>query len=279
MAGPALVILLAFWLIPIILVVLFSFFHWTDGTNPKFSGIDEYATLFQDSLFWNSIVTTLVFVVITVVFGTLLSFVTALLLRAGLMATGLLKALIFLPYVTPIVATATVWIWIYQPSTGVLDQFLKIFGLPGNTAWLNSPTLALIALCVYTIWYTFGFTTLLFLAGMGTIPNDCLEAASLDGATSWNRLRHITIPLLAPTSLFVVVISTITAFQAFTQIFTLTNGGPLNATTTLTYYIYSVSFQFFHFGQASAAATVYVILIGLLVLLQFRASRNSYRGQ
>lgn len=278
MAAPALAVLVVFWLVPILLVVAFSFFHWTDGTNPQFSGLSEYATLFQDSLFWHSIVTTIAFVVITVVFGTLLSFVTALLLRAGLLATGLLRALVFLPYVTPIVATATVWIWIYQPGTGVLDQFLGLFGLPGNTAWLNSPALALIGLCVYTIWYTFGFTTLLFLAGMGTIPNDCLEAASLDGATAWKRLRYVTVPLLAPTTLFIVVISTITAFQAFTQIFTLTNGGPLNATTTLTYYIYTVSFQFFHFGQASAAATIYVILIGLLVLLQFRASRRSYKG-
>ncbi|MGH9105669.1 MAG: carbohydrate ABC transporter permease [Acidimicrobiales bacterium] len=275
--APAALVLLAFWAIPLALVVAFSFFHWTDGTQPRFNGLNEYRELFSSGLFWHSLVLTVIFALATVLIGTLVSLVLALLVRSVLYAAGLFRAIYFLPYVTPIVATSTVWLWIYQPSTGVLDRTLSAVGLPGSIAWVSYPDLALASLIIYTIWYSFGFTTLLFLAGLTDIPVDCVEAAHLDGASTWQRLRWVVLPLLSPTTLFVIVIDTIAAFQAFTQIYALTNGGPINGTTTLTYLIYQLSFQYFHFGQASSAATIFVLLVGLLVLVQFRLVRHNRR--
>jgi multiple sugar transport system permease protein len=160
-----------------------------------------------------------------------------------------------------------------------LDRMLASVGLPGTIAWVSYPKLALISLMIYTIWFSFGFTTLLFMAGLTEIPKETVEATHLDGASTWQRIRWVILPLLAPTTLFVVVVNTINAFQAFTQIYALTRGGPLNGTTTLTYLIYQLSFQYFHFGQASSAATLFFLLVGLLVLIQFRVARRtgSYR--
>jgi len=279
MVLPASLILLVFWVIPLVLVIGFSFFHWTDGTQPRFDGVGEYRIVLSSHLFWQSVVITLIFAAGTVVVGTLISLGLALALHAGLRAVRMFRALFFLPYVTPIVATSTVWLWIYQPGVGILDRMLASVGLPGTIAWVSYPKLALISLMIYTIWFSFGFTTLLFMAGLTEIPKETVEATHLDGASTWQRIRWVILPLLAPTTLFVVVVNTINAFQAFTQIYALTRGGPLNGTTTLTYLIYQLSFQYFHFGQASSAATLFFLLVGLLVLIQFRVARRtgSYR--
>jgi ABC-type sugar transport system permease subunit len=163
----------------------------------------------------------------------------------------------------------------YQPRVGLIDHVLGVLGLGSGIGWVNDPTLALVSLIIYTIWFSFGFTMLLFLAGLTNIPRDLLEAASVDGASSWRQFWHIIWPLLSPTTLFVIVINTINAFQTFTQIFALTRGGPLNGTTTLTYLIYETAFNYFHFGEASAQAVIFFVMILGLTGLQFWVSRRS----
>ncbi|WP_082343978.1 carbohydrate ABC transporter permease [Sulfobacillus thermosulfidooxidans] len=199
----------------------------------------------------------------------------AVLLYQGIRAVGLFRALFFLPYVMPVVATSTVWLWMYQPNVGIIDRIFGLIGLPNNIGWVNEPTLALISVIIYTIWFSFGFTMLLFLAGLTNIPRELLEAAQVDGASGWAQFWHITWPLLSPTTLFVIVINTINAFQTFTQIYALTRGGPLNGTTTLTYLIYETAFNYFHFGEASSQAVIFFVLILGLTGLQFWVSRKS----
>lgn len=274
---PAMAVLLVFWFIPLLLVLGFSFCHWTYGTSPTFVGVKEYAAVLGSSQFWQALITTVIFSVGVVIGGAALALVSALLLYRGLRGAGLLRTLFFLPYVTPIVATATVWLWIYQPTVGILDRSLALVGLPGNTAWVNYPRLALLSVMIYTIWYSFGFMTLLFLAGLTDISGTLLEASAIDGANAWRRFRHVIWPLLSPTTIFVLVISTVNAFQSFTQIYALTRGGPVQATTTLTYLIYETGFQYFHFGQASATAVLFFVLVAALVAIQLRVSgRKAY---
>ncbi|PSR19904.1 MAG: hypothetical protein C7B45_17630 [Sulfobacillus acidophilus] len=273
--APALVILLVFWIVPMVLVVIFSLFSWTYGTDPQWAGWSQYHLVFTDPVFWQSMRVTLEFVAAVVVVGTLLSLVVAVLLYRGIRAVGLFRSLYFLPYVLPVVATSTVWLWIYQSPVGVLDRVIHLLGGNGNIGWVSEPNLALMSLIIFTIWFSFGFTMLLFMAGLTNVPAELWEAASVDGANSWQQFVKVTWPLLTPTTLFVVVINTINAFQSFTQIYALTRGGPLNGTTTLTYYIYETAFQFFNFGPASAAAVIFFVLILLLTGLQFWVSRRA----
>lgn len=272
---PALVILLAFWIVPMILVIIFSLFSWTYGTDPQWAGLSQYHIVLSDPLFWQSIRVTLEFVAAVVVGGTILSLVVAVLLYRGIRAVGFFRSMYFLPYVLPVVATSTIWLWIYQSPVGVLDRVIALVGGNGNIGWISEPNLALISLIIFTIWFSFGFTMLLFMAGLTNIPGELWEAASVDGANSWQQFFRVVWPLLTPTTLFVVVINTINAFQSFTQIYALTRGGPLNGTTTLTYYIYQTAFQNFNFGPASAAAVIFFVLIIALTGLQFWVSRRS----
>ncbi len=273
--SPAMTILLVFWILPLVLVLGFSFFHWNYGTSPTFAGLAEYREVLDTGQFWQSLGTTAIFSAAVVLVGSGLALVSALLLYRGLRAAGLFRMLFFLPYVTPIVATATVWLWMFQPTVGVIDRLMALVGLPGNIAWVNYPQLALLSVIVYTIWYSFGFMTLLFLAGLTDIPGTILEASAIDGAGAWHRFRDVIWPLLSPTTIFVLVISTVNAFQSFTQIYALTRGGPVQATTTLTYLIYETGFQYFHFGQASATAVLFFVIVAVLVLAQMRLARRT----
>ena len=271
---PALVILLTFWLVPLGLVAGFSLFHWEYGTHPQWVGLSQYGQLFHQPLFWQSLRITLIFVLAVVVGGTLLSLAVAVFLYRGIRAVGLFRALYFLPYVMPVVATSTVWLWMFQSRVGILDRIIAALGGNGALGWVAEPNLALLSLIIFTIWFSFGFTMLLFMAGLTNVPPELWEAASVDGASAWQQFVKITWPLLTPTTLFVVVVNTINAFQAFTQIYALTRGGPLNGTTTLTYYIYETAFTYFHFGSASAAAVIFFILILLLTGIQFLVSKR-----
>ncbi|MDA8301447.1 MAG: sugar ABC transporter permease [Actinomycetota bacterium] len=272
--APALVVLLVFWLVPLVLVVVFSLFHWDYGTNPDFVGTEQYHIVLSDPLFLQAVLTTLVFAAVVVAVGTAFSLLVAVVLYGEVQARGLFRSLVFLPYVMPMVATSTIWLWMFQPGSGVVDRLMHAVGLPGQVAWLNSSTLALAALCIYTVWYGFGFTTLLFTAGLTAIPSEVLNAGLVDGAGTWQRFRYLVWPLLTPTTLFVVVVNTISSFQAFTQIYALTRGGPVNATTTLTYYIYETAFTYFHFGAASASAVVLFVFVVVLTATQFLLSRR-----
>ena len=271
---PAAVVLLTFWVLPLALGFIFSLYHWNFGASPLWAGFHEYSLVLHSSLFWQSLRNTLLFALGVVGVGTGLSLLLALALYSPIKGRGVLRTLLFMPYVMPLMASSTIWLWMYQPTVGLFDQVLHAMGLPGSIGWVQNPQWALPALILFTIWYSLGFTTLLFLAGLTNISPTLYEAARIDGATRWTEFSRITLPLLSPTTLFVVVVNTISVFQSFTQIFALTRGGPLGATTTLTYLVYEDSFQYFHFGTGLAVGVLLFVVVAILTALQIVGSRR-----
>jgi multiple sugar transport system permease protein len=183
------------------------------------------------------------------------------------------RAVFLLPYITLTVAISLVWKWLYLPDVGLINQILGFFGIHGP-AWLTSPIWAMPAVIILSIWKSFGYNMVLFLAGLQGIPENLYEAAAIDGATGWNRFRYVTLPLLSPVTFFVVVISTIGSFQVFDQALVMTQGGPGVSTTTLVLYIYQVGFQSFHMGYASAVAWVLFAIVFVFTLIQFWFQRR-----
>ncbi|HEY4384678.1 MAG TPA: sugar ABC transporter permease, partial [Ktedonobacteraceae bacterium] len=183
------------------------------------------------------------------------------------------KAIFLLPYVTLTVAIALVWKWLYLPETGLVNQLLALVGIHGP-AWLTSPVWAMPALIILSVWKSFGYNMVLFLAGLQNIPQHLYEAALMDGASPWQRFRYVTFPLLSPVTFFVVVMTTIGSFQVFDQALVMTQGGPGLATTTLVMNIYQVGFQSFHMGYASAIAWVLFAIVFVCTLIQFWFQRR-----
>lgn len=273
-AAPALILLAAFWIYPIIQSLYLSFTSWDMlSPKPRWIGIENYVKLFASPEFRLSLANTAVFTVATVLLTGTLALVLAVLLDTGLRAASLYRTLIFSPYVTPTVAAAVVWLWVYEPNNGLANWMLSWLGLP-RLRWLASTELVLVSLILMNIWKYAGYYMLLFLAGLQRIPGELYEAAALDGAGPWHRFRHVTLPLLSATSLFIVIVGTIQSFQVFDQVAVMTQGGPANASLVLVFYLYRYAFQFFEVGYASAAATVLFGILLVLTLLQFAFSRR-----
>jgi len=201
---------------------------------------------------------------------TALALLLAIALNQQLRGVSVFRAAYFLPTITSAVAAATVWRWIYEPNFGLLNSLLYAIGVAHPPAWLSSPAWAMPALILLGVWQGLGFQMVIFLAGLQGIPTHLYEAAAIDGAGWWARFRHITLPLISPTTFFVLIISVIGSYQVFDQAFVLTEGGPGYATTTLVYYIYEYAFQFFKMGYAAAMAWILFAIVFVLTVIQFR---------
>ena len=274
--SPALLVFLVFTIGPAIFVLYISFFNW-NLLNPSLShfvGGSNYTALVHSSDFWNSIVTSAYFVGATVGGSTLLGLGIALLLSRRGIVRRIVRLAVLTPYFTPLVATSIVWVWIFNPQFGLIDSLLRLVHVP-EVGWLQSTTWAMPALIVYTLWHDLGFTVIIFLAGLATVSSELREAARVDGANYWHEVRDVVIPQLVNTTLFVVVITTIDSLQAFTQIYTMTGGGPLSATTTTGFLLYQQSFVFYKTGFGAAIAVVLFVVIALFTLLQLRLSRRA----
>jgi ABC-type sugar transport system permease subunit len=196
----------------------------------------------------------------------------ALLLSSRGVVRRIVRLAVMTPYFTPLVATSIVWVWIFNPQFGLLNSLLRMMHVQ-QVGWLQSTTWAMPALIVYTLWHDLGFTVIIFLAGLSTVSNDLREAARVDGARWRHEIRDVVLPQLMQTIVFVIVITTIDSLQAFTQIYTMTGGGPLGATTTTGFLLYQESFVFFHTGFGAAIAVVLFAVIALFTVLQLRLSR------
>ena len=240
-----------------------SFFDWDMLTPPKFVGLGNYAHLLQDKTFhlvlWNTILYTLGTVPLSAGLGLLV----ALGLNQRMRGLTIYRTIYFMPVVTSLVAVSLLWQWVFDSHYGLLNAMLRTVGIADPPAWLSSTEWAMPALILMSVWSNVGFTMVLFY-----------EAAKIDGASAWQRLRYVTLPLLTPTSFFVLVISTINSFQVFTQALIMTKGGPVHATSTIVYYIYENGFHWFKMGYASAMAWVLFVIIFLLTLLQMRLQRK-----
>jgi sn-glycerol 3-phosphate transport system permease protein len=266
---PAAALLWIFTYQPIVTTIIDSFYSTPRGRRPaRFIGLDNYHAMAADPVFWKSVTNNLIYALTTIPLSIGLALVMALLVNARIRGQALTRMAFFTPTVLPMVAVANIWMFFYAPDYGLIDQLLRPFGLGGNN-WLGSPGTALGALIVITIWKEAGFFMIFYLAALQQISPTLIEAAELEGATYWQRLRRIILPLLMPTTLFICVNAIIGAFRLVDHVFAMTKGGPDNATMLLLYYIYQVGFSFWDTGYAAALTVILLLSLALLALFQF----------
>lgn len=272
--SPTLVVLSAFVFFPVVFSFYLSFHSWNMfSASATFVGLGNYSTIVQNPEFWSVLKNTAVYTLGTVPLNMVLSLGIAFFLNKKLVGKKWLRTAFFAPVVMSSVAAAVIWRWVYEPSFGLLNYCLSWFGIPAVN-WLNNPTSAMFALIVMGVWKTFGFNMVLFSAGLQGIPTHYYEAAQIDGAGKWHQFWNITVPLLSPTTFFVLVMSVIGSFQVFDTVYVLTSGGPLNSTKVLVFYLYEQAFKFFDMGYASAVAYLLFAVVFILTLLQMRYLRG-----
>jgi multiple sugar transport system permease protein len=260
---------------PIIFSLSISFTDYS-GLNPSFNfvGLENFIELFSDEIFLIALRNTAIFVVGTIPFTTTIALLLAVLINSKIVKLkGLFKAGFFLPSVMSMVVIATIWRYMYS-ADGIINTVLQTFGIEKTTGWLASPDTALSSIMIMNIWAAIGYYTIIFLAGLQSIPEQLYESASIDGASSIKKFFNITLPLIKPTLFFVIAINTIRSFQIFSEIFTMTQGEPLNSTQTIVHYLYIKGFRQFEMGYASAMAYVLVVIIMIVTLIQQRALRS-----
>ena len=270
---PALGGILVFILGPVVAAIALSFTKWDLLTPAKFIGLSNYQELIQDPMFRKVMLNTLIFTGASVPLSLILSLGLALALNQKIKGIVVFRTIYFLPVVSSMVAVSLVWRWLYNPNYGLLNYFLNLLHLP-SVNWLFSTTWAMPAIILMSVWKGLGYNMVIFLAGLQGIPQMYYESAKIDGAGKFQSFKDITLPLLSPTTFFVLVISIISSFQVFDQIFVMTSGGPAHATEVIIYYIYHNAFQIFRMGYASALAFCLFIIIFALTLLQIRLSKR-----
>lgn len=278
MTGSAVILLMAFLIIPIILTIYFSFFTYQvmRPDNIIFSGLKNYSKLFKDKNFWQGLQNTVYFTLLVVPFQTSLALALAVLVSARKKGVSVFRTMYFSPQVTSMVVIAILWIILYNsnPSSGLINALLVKLGMkPIN--FLNDPKTAMNAIIFMSAWQGAGYQMMIFLAGLNGIPSDQYEAASVDGANKVQQFLFITLPGLANTIKYVLMITLIQAMKLFTQPYIMTHGGPQNRTKTLVYYIYEQGFQKGNFGYACAVAAIFFfIVVGLSMIVKKLTKTN-----
>ncbi len=251
-----------------------GFTDWDLLTPPQWVGLKNFSTMFSSDIFWKVFGNTFYYVVLAVPLSVIGSLMLALLVNRKLRGITFFRTVYFFPVVTSIVAVAVVWGWLYNPEFGLLNYLLEsLFGIEGPQ-WLLDTDWAMPAIALLSVWKGLGYNMLIFLAGLQAIPNGLYEASLMDGASRWKQFSRITLPMLSPTTFFVVVITVIGSFQIFEQTYMLTQGGPANSTLTLSYYVYQNAFQYFKMGYATAMAYILFAVTFIVTLIQFRLQRR-----
>jgi ABC-type sugar transport system permease subunit len=271
--APSLIGVIAFLLIPVLLVIILSFAKWNLLTPPSFAGLSNYVNIFKYDAVGHSLLVTAYYVLLNIPAQTVLALLLAMLLNRKLPGAGFVRVLCVLPYLATPVAMAVVWNWFFDPSTGVVNTLLGFVGITGPS-WLSSAGWAMPVVAFANIWQYVGYNMLFFLAGLQAIPAPLYEAASIDGASKRQQFFGITLPLLRPTMLFVLVTGVIGSFQVFDTVYVLTNGGPGRATEVMNSLIYKSAFVGFRIGDAAAMSVVLFVVILAITILQFVYFRN-----
>ncbi len=254
-----------------------SFTNYAIGSSPRVIGLDNFVRALsgKDDLFWPSMGRTIEYAFVMVPVGISLSLLAAALLNQGLKGTVVYRTLFFLPSLTPIVASAVIWRWLYQPNFGAINWLLWELGVDQGPRWLTQPELALPSLMLIGLWASVGGGAMvIFLAGLQSVPRELHDAAAIDGANSWQRFLNVTLPLLTPTIFFNLVVGIIAALKVFALAVLATQGGPNYATWFFNLHLYNHAFQFFEMGYASALAWIFFVLVVGLTFLNVRWSRN-----
>lgn len=260
---------------PLLASLGISFVEWNLLKPPTWLGIDNYRNLITDDDFWHSLWATFYYMIGSVPLGVVIALALAMALNMKIRGITIYRTLYFIPVVSSMIAVALMWRWMYNPTSGILNYMLsavfEFFRLPFSPPdWLQSRTWAMPAIILMSVWKGLGYNMVLFLAGLQGIPSHLYEAAELDGAGAWYKFRNITLPLLTPTTFFIVIIAIIGSFQIFEQAYIMTQGGPARSTVTTVYYIYENGFQWYKMGYASAVAWVLFAMILLATLVQWR---------
>jgi len=245
--------------------------HNIRGTSVAwtFIGPENYKSLFMDKIFWGSLKNTFAYVLLTVPIGTFISLVIAIALNGIGRFKGFFRALFFIPSVAGVISMGIVFTWMYEPYSGLINLLLSKIGITGIT-WLRDKNLVLPSIAAMTIWRTMGYSVVIILAGLMSIPKDFYEAAEIDGASILRRHLSITLPLVSPTLFFIIINNSIQDLQAFSEVFVMTGGGPGYASTTVGFRIYQEAFLYFNFGKASAVAVVLLLIMLSITVVQLR---------
>jgi len=265
---PSLIGFTAFYAVPAVRGLLISFTNWDMLTTPKFVGVDNYTKLLSDPAFWDSMGKTLIYVLLNIPLQTILAVSLASLIDR-VTKSSLIRAIFVMPWLLPPVTVALIWLWMLDPSLGFVNNVLRTLGWQ-TLSFLGSPDQAMPSIALINIWQYTGYTSLLFFAGLQTIPKEVYEAGSIDGASETRMFWSITIPLLRPVLAFVLVTSIIGSFQIFDTIAVTTKGGPINATKVITWFIYDYAFGRFQMGYATAIAVALFVILIVVTIAQMR---------
>ena len=280
MSSPALAAILLFFVLPAIASLFLSFtdfdiYALADIGNLRFVGFQNYERLLENPLFWKAMTNTLLFVAIGTPFIVALSLFAAMLVNSRWLTwRPVWRVALFAPYVTTLVATAVVWRYLLHTRYGLLNYLLSFFGVP-PVDWLGSPTASLPAILLFVGWKTFGYNMIIFLAALQTVPRELDEAARIDGAGWFMRLRHVTLPAIAPTVLLVSVLTVAGMFQLFAEPYVMTQGGPAQSTVTILYFMYEEGFKWWNLGSGAAVAFLLFLCILAVTLVQLRLAKRS----
>lgn len=279
-ALPALLLLAIFTYFPLVSSFYISLTNW-DLIKPikKFVGLKNYERLLGDEQFYHVLKITFKYTILDVSLTLLIGLGLGLLFNHKSRAFGVMRLLIFMPYYISMVIASMVFVWILNPEYGVLNKVLQVFGIE-QVSWLNDPSTALWSVISVSIWKGVGFAMIIFIAGLRSIPTEYYEASSIDGANKWRQLLHITIPLLSPTTLFLLITSFISSMQVFQSVSVMTNGGPLGSTKVMVMWIYEMAFVQFKAGKASALVIIFFFIIIFFTFIQFFLSKRKvhYEG-
>jgi len=279
---PALGLIAVFFFVPVVVGLVlsltdFDIYAIGDTSIARFVGLNNYAEILRNPVFWKALGNTLYFVFVSGPLMMIVSLAAALLLNAKLArARGFFRTAYFLPVVTTIVAVSIVWRYLYHPHYGLLNFVLSKFGV-GPIDWLGDPHWAMPAIIVLAVWKNFGYNMLIYLAGLQSIPEELYEAAHLDGAGWWGRFVNVTVPGLGPTILFVSITTLLNQFQLFAEPYVMTQGGPLQSTMTLVLFLYEQGFRWWRMGMAAAIAFLLFVIMLTGTLIQLRLSRERAR--
>jgi multiple sugar transport system permease protein len=274
--APFVILYVLFVVGPAIYGLVMSFFDTSlvkSGLG-KFAGFDNYVEAFKSSDFWNSMWHTVLFTILTTPPLVILSFIFALLAERASHGKWFFRLAFFAPYILPSAVMALIWVWLYTPGLGLASAVVDKFGItaPG---WLGDPNWAMVSIAIATVWWTLGFNFVLYLAGLQEIPRELYEASAIDGASPWQQIRGITIPLLARTTTLVVTLQIIASLKVFDQMYIMTAGGPNFSTRPALEYIYDVGFTDYRVGYGAAASTLYFILLLIVSAVWFVQTRRS----
>ena len=258
-----------FILVPTLCSFILSFFKWDMLSKPEWAGLLNYAELFKNPKFWFILKNTIVFSISTTVIAVIIPIFLAAILNEKIFGKEFFKTAYFLPFITPMIVVAVVWQWIFDPNLGLLNHIFRL-----HINWLFDQNLAMIAMIIVQSWKLIGYNTIILLSGFGNINMSVIEAAEIDGANTFTKLTKIIVPLLSPTILFVMIITTISSFQVFDLVFMMTQGGPEDATNVLVYWLYQEGFEYFNIGRASCIAYVLFVIIAILSIFQWKTRKK-----